>query len=164
MSVRILIADDNQVARGLLNELISNHEEWEVCALVENGQEAVAKAAELKPDVIILDLAMPVMNGIDAARKISGIMPSIPIVLFTLHSFPAIELEAKKVGIRAVVSKSEGRALLDAIEKLLKEQKSDSAMAASASAASLATALPQAQAEPAKSLDTGVDESSTKPN
>src|SRR5271163_1536022 len=105
MPIRILIADDNEVARGRLTELLANHDGWEVCAAVENGRQAVEKAEELKPDLIILDFAMPEMDGLTAAREIGKILLSIPIVLFTLHKIPVLDLEAKKVGVRQVVAK-----------------------------------------------------------
>lgn len=99
MTARILIADDNDAARGRISELLRCHDGWEVCAEVEDGQQAVLKATELKPDIIILDLAMPVMNGLQAAGEISLVLPSVPIVLYTLHDLPVIQLEAKKFGI-----------------------------------------------------------------
>jgi CheY-like chemotaxis protein len=73
---RILIADDNVVVRRHLGELFKSHAGWEVCAEVENGQQAVLKTRELKPDLIILDLAMPVMDGLQAAREIGKALPS----------------------------------------------------------------------------------------
>lgn len=150
MLARILIADDNDVARGRLAELLHTHDSWNVCGEAVNGQQAVSKAAELEPDLIVLDLAMPVMDGLQAAREITRAQPSIPIVLFTVHDLPAVELEAKKVGIRQVVSKSDFAALLSAIEKLLKEEilkkeepKPSSTKAAAASAGPLATGTPR---------------------
>ena len=65
MTTRILIADNNEIARGRLTQLIQSHDRWEVCAQTENGQKALLKATELKPDIIILDLAMPVMDGLE---------------------------------------------------------------------------------------------------
>src|SRR5580693_3731994 len=99
MTARILIADDNDAARGRISEILRCHDGWEVCAEVEDGQQAVLKATELKPDLIILDLAMPVMNGLQAAGEIGKVLPSVPVVLYTLHNLPQIELEAKKFGI-----------------------------------------------------------------
>ena len=86
------------------------------------GREAVQKTTQLIPNLIILDLAMPVMNGLLAAREISQLLPSVPIVLFSMYATPQVELEAKKVGIRAVVPKSEApRVLLPTIETVLAE-------------------------------------------
>src|SRR5579862_4274941 len=98
MPTRILIADDNEIARKRLTEILDSRKGWNVCFAGENGQQAVEKAAELKPDLIVLDLAMPVMNGLQAARKIADIMPAVPILIYTLHNSPSVELEAKKAG------------------------------------------------------------------
>ena len=118
MTKRILIAGD-QVTRTRLTELIQGHGYWEVCARAENGQKAVLKATELKPDIIILDLTMPVMDGLSAAREIGKILPSTPIVLYTHQRLASTELEAKKAGIRKVVAKPGTDALFGAIEELL---------------------------------------------
>ena len=79
---------------------------WEVCGEAENGREAVEKARELNPDLIILDLSMPIMNGLTAAPVLRRMMPAVPIILFTLHENNAVEREALSVGVSAVVSKS----------------------------------------------------------
>jgi DNA-binding NarL/FixJ family response regulator len=121
LASRILIVDDHPAIRKVLRALIESHAGWEVCGEVENGFEAVGKAPELKPDLIILDLAMPVMDGIRAAREISGTMPRLPILMHTMHGSPAVDLEAKKAGVTRVVSKGEnGDNLVSAIEDLLK--------------------------------------------
>jgi CheY-like chemotaxis protein len=117
MTTRILIAGDNQTTRARLTELIQSHAYWDVCARAENGQTAVLKAIEQKPDIIILDLAMPVMDGLSAAREIRKALPSTPIVLYTRQKLPT-ELEAKKAGIRKVVSKPGTDVLFGVIEKL----------------------------------------------
>ena len=127
MPTRILIADDNEVVRGRLSELLARHGGWEVCAAVGNGRDAVKKAMELTPSLIILDLVMPHMDGLSAAREIGKVLPSVPIVLFTLHSFSGIELEARMAGVRQVVSKNEVGALLRVAEELVKSGPSESA-------------------------------------
>jgi CheY-like chemotaxis protein len=114
-SVRILIADDNEVARGSLSELLSNHDGWEVCAAVENGEQAVLKASELKPNLVILDLAMPVKDGLRATREIGQILPSVPIVIYTMHDSSWLELEARKAGARYMVAKTQWQPLLTRI-------------------------------------------------
>jgi DNA-binding NarL/FixJ family response regulator len=117
---RLLIADDHGTVRTLLRILLESHEGWQVCAEVENGLEAVAKAAELKPDLVILDLAMPQMDGLRAAREISAALPNVPILMHTMHNSSELELEAKKAGIRKVVNKTgSGDELFAAIEELL---------------------------------------------
>ena len=114
---RILIADGSEVVRKLLKLLLESHEGWSVCGEAVNGEEAVRKARELKPDVVILDLAMEGLNGLLAAREISGILPSVPILLHTVNNIPAVVAEAKKFGIRRVVGKGQdGTLLIEAIE------------------------------------------------
>ena len=117
---RLLIADDNTTGRRLLRALLETREGWEVCGEAENGIEAIVRTAELKPDLIILDLAMPLMDGLHAAQEISAASPNLPIVLYPMHHFAGLDLEAKKVGIRKVISKTaSGDALMLAIEEAL---------------------------------------------
>src|SRR6201982_608326 len=127
MPTRILIADDNEVVRGRLSEFLAKHEGGEVCAAVGNGGDGVEKPVELKPSLIILDLAMADMDGLSAAREIRKLLPSVPIVLFTLHKFATIDLEAKKAGGLYVVEKPDTEALLRAAEELLKNGPLESA-------------------------------------
>ena len=123
---RILIADDNDAIRGVLGQLLRRHDGWEVCADVKNGQEAVLKAIELKPNVIILDLAMPMMDGLQPTREITQILPAVPIIIYTLHKSSWLELDAKKAGARLVVSKRDTDALVRAAETVLNTQSEDS--------------------------------------
>ena len=107
----------------MLRTLLQTHADWQVCAEAANGLEAVQKAAELKPDVIILDLAMPEMDGLHAARKILSNTPAVPILLHTNHAFSSLALEAKKNGIREVINKSiSEQELVSAVEALLNER------------------------------------------
>jgi len=85
MAVRILIADDDSAIRRLLRRLIEGHEGWSVCGDASDGQDAIGKAAQLSPDIIVLDLAMPQMNGLQAAREISRSTPEIPLLLLTVN-------------------------------------------------------------------------------
>lgn len=124
MTARILIVDDNEVVRGIIGEALGGHEGWEVCAAVENGEQAVSKARELCPDLIILDLAMPVMDGLRATREITKILPAVPIVIYTLHYAEWVIREAKKAGARAVVSKSDATKLVSVAEDLLQKKSS----------------------------------------
>jgi DNA-binding NarL/FixJ family response regulator len=129
---QILLADDNQVILQLLRRLIESHTGWQVCGEAATGQEALAKAIELKPDLLVLDFAMPGLNGLQVAEQISRACLNLPIILHTIHDFPEMIAEAKRVGIREVVSKGDTAArLLDTIESLLPE-KSSAAAAASA--------------------------------
>lgn len=131
MKIQILLADDHEVTRRRLSELIQMHDGWEVCASVEDGLEAVANARQLRPDIIILDLAMPRLDGLSVAREIRMILPSTPIVLYTLHAIEALDLEAKKVGIRRVVPKPNTDVLLTVIEELVEERPRRKAVAVS---------------------------------
>ena len=125
MTTRILIAGDNAVAQVRLTALIQSHDYWDVCTVAKDGQNAVLRAIESKPDIIILDLAMPVMDGLSAAREIGKVLPSTPIVLYTRQKFPT-QLEAKTAGIRKVVSKPGTDALFGVIEELLRPQGAES--------------------------------------
>jgi DNA-binding NarL/FixJ family response regulator len=125
---RILLVEDNLKFRQLLKGLVEAHEGWHVCGETGDGVEAVAKAVELKPDVVVIDFAIPRLNGLQVAAKLTDVYPALPIILHTVHVFPAMIQEAKKAGIREVVIKSEtvGR-LLDVMDTLLKENTSDGA-------------------------------------
>ena len=101
---QILLADDNQVILQLLRRLIESHAGWQVCGEAATGQEALARAIELKPDLLVLDFAMPGLNGLQAAEQISRACPNLPIILYTIHDFPEMIAEAKRVGNREVVS------------------------------------------------------------
>src|SRR6267142_7006388 len=115
---RILIADGSDVVRKLLKLLIESRDGWTVCGEAVDGEEALRKSRELKPDVIILDLAMSGLNGLFAAREISKALPNVPILLHTVNNIPAVIAEAKKFGIRRVVGKGgDGDVLLNAIKR-----------------------------------------------
>jgi DNA-binding NarL/FixJ family response regulator len=119
---RILVADDNATIRKSLNLLLSEHTDWIICGEASDGQEAVAMANELKPDLIILDLAMPVLNGLQASAVILRSTPKVPIVIYTLHQSEQVDLESKHAGARRVIYKGENaRALVQCLEELLSE-------------------------------------------
>jgi CheY-like chemotaxis protein len=120
MSARILIADDSSSVRTLLRKLLESHSNlWKVCAEAANGLEAVQKAVELKPDLAIIDLQMPVMDGLSASARIAKSLPKIPILMNTIHKSDYVDSEAKHAGVREVISKAEPGALLRAVEALL---------------------------------------------
>jgi DNA-binding NarL/FixJ family response regulator len=111
----------------MLKVLVETRAGWEVCAEAENGQDALAKITEHRPDLVIMDMAMPVKDGLTASREISAAMPDIPILMHTLHYSPELELEAKKSGVRKVVPKAEsGDGLLNAIAELLEQSSAPS--------------------------------------
>src|SRR5258707_10965962 len=114
---RILIADDRESMRIALRALIKMRPDWQICGEAEDGREVVAKAAELQPDLVVLDFRMRLANGIKAGGEISSSMPTIPILMYTLYRTPELEVAAKLVGIRQVIAKEDGgKCLLSAIE------------------------------------------------
>lgn len=112
MSHTILIADDSVFVREALCNLFEQEEDFDVCGEAENGKEAVEKAQELHPDVILLDLSMPVMNGLDATRDLKRMMPEVPIIMFSAYSDSSTEKEARSAGVSALVSKFEHTSVL----------------------------------------------------
>lgn len=118
MPIRILIADDNEVFRKALRQLLESSGHWEIIDAC-NGQEAISKTLELRPNLVILDLAMPVTDGLSSARQISQVLPDIPILMCTMHMAPHLEAEAHKAGIHEIFSKSESSLLVPAIRQLL---------------------------------------------
>ena len=108
----VLIVDDYSALRSALCELFRSETDFDVCGEAENGREAIAKAQELQPDLIVMDLSMPVMNGLDAARVLRRLVPNVPIILFSSYSEAFTEKEAQSAGISAVVAKSENTAAL----------------------------------------------------
>src|SRR6266498_4355714 len=115
----VLIADDNAFVRERLGELFSREPDFEVCGEAENGRKAIEKAQESHPDLILLDLSMPVMNGLDAARALKRLMPEVPIVMFSAYSDSFTEKEARSAGASALVSKSERMSVLVGIARNL---------------------------------------------
>jgi len=113
MPTRILIVDDHKSAIREIRSLLEANPEWEVCGEAVNGQEALVRANELRPDVIVIDLAMP------AAQEITKVLPAVSIVLNTLYNSPQVEFEAKKHGIQKVVEKTHSGALVSAIHELV---------------------------------------------
>ena len=104
---RILVADDSAHIRKILCELFSNHDKLELCDEAVNGQDAVDKARACAPDLVVLDLSMPVMNGLEAARIIRRFLPHVPIILFTMHASLFETADAKPAEVTRVVSKTE---------------------------------------------------------
>ena len=107
MAKAVLIVDDNALIRQTLCELFKRETDFEVCGEAENGQEAIEKAQQLHPDLIVMDLSMPVMNGIEAAGVLKGLMPTVPLIIFSEYSDVFSENEARSAGVSALVSKSE---------------------------------------------------------
>lgn len=119
---RILIADDNPRVRRGLRDLIQHHIDWDVCGEAGNGREAVDRARELHPDVLVLDLMMPVMNGFEAARELAKVEPRMQILLCTALFSSYVVREAEKMGIQGAVSKSRVAHITEGIEALLRHE------------------------------------------
>ena len=112
MAKTILIVDDNAHIRHALCDLFKREADFEICGEAENGKEAIAKARELHPDLIVLDLSMPVMNGLDAARELKRLMPTVPLLMYSAFGDRLVEQQARLVGISELVSKSQPAAIL----------------------------------------------------
>ena len=122
MLVRVLIADDSEAVRSGLHELIEDHAGW-VCAEAVNGRDAITKIQDLAPDILILDLFMPVMDGLQAARAISKLLPDLPILLCTSAAIsPYLVSLAQRCGIQGTVSKDNCRQIVSGIEALLRRE------------------------------------------
>lgn len=119
--IRILLADDHEVMRRGLRGLLETHEDWQVCGEAGNGRQAVEMAVKLKPEIVVLDLSMPELNGFEAAAQIHSALPETEILIFTMHESEELIREALSSGVRAVVVKSdvEGH-LIAAVESLLR--------------------------------------------
>ena len=108
MSVlRILIADDHEVARKGIRALLEDHAGWEVCGEARDGREAVESASRLKPDVLLLDVGMPNLNGLDAARQILAMTPEARILILTVHDSEQVVREVLAAGARGFLLKSD---------------------------------------------------------
>ncbi len=118
--VRILIADDHEVMRMGLRNLLESVPSWSVYAEAATGLEAVELALRSSPDIVIMDITMPEMNGLEAAARIAAERPDIPIIMFSLHLSEDVMGRFKTGSVRGAVSKSEAaRDLLDAVRAVL---------------------------------------------
>jgi DNA-binding NarL/FixJ family response regulator len=122
METRILIVDDSPLVRQRLRDLLQQHADWEVCGEAANGRDAIARARELSPDIIVLDFLMPGMNGMQAASEIGKLIPDVPILMFTTYLSRQLVEEARNVGIRGAVAKSDARYVIDGLEALLRNE------------------------------------------
>jgi two-component system response regulator NreC len=121
--MRCLLVDDHESVRMGVAAILSTRANIEVCGEASNGEEAIEKARELKPDLIILDVNMPVLDGIHSAKEIRTFLPDVPILFFSMHDGVYLVHEAKLAGVQGFVTKSDARAtLLDAVDALVKKQ------------------------------------------
>jgi two-component system vancomycin resistance associated response regulator VraR len=112
MPKTVLVADDNEIIRREICQAFSREAEFEVCGEARHGLDAIEKAHQLKPDLVVLDLCMPVLNGLDTARVLQAQMPAVPIIMFTLYVDPVIKAELRSAGVAEVVSKGEDISIL----------------------------------------------------
>lgn len=120
VTIRILVVDDSTIFREGLRPLLEAHHDWEVCGEAVDGIDGIRKNRLLKPHLVIMDLSMPGMSGIEAAAEILKEFPKIPILLLTLYLTPQLTNEARKVGIRATLPKTASDRLVGGIDALLR--------------------------------------------
>jgi DNA-binding NarL/FixJ family response regulator len=119
MSVRILVVDDHPIVRHGLRTLLGGRPEWEIIDEAEDGIEAVEKADRLKPDVVVLDVSMPRMDGLEACRRIRKSVPKSEVLIVTQHDSPQMMREALSAGARGYIVKSDAaRDLVAALESV----------------------------------------------
>jgi DNA-binding NarL/FixJ family response regulator len=114
--VRILIADDNPLLRRALRSTIEAQVGWTICSEAADGREAVQQAKQCNPDLVILDFAMPHINGVTAAYRISELCPGVPILLFTLYASKLLEQTARDASVLRVIPKTDTATLLAAVK------------------------------------------------
>jgi DNA-binding NarL/FixJ family response regulator len=115
--VRVLIADDHPVIRKMVRSTLQSHPHFEVCGEAADGAQAIEEAKKLKPDVVVLNVIMPVLNGFQAAQEIKKIIPQVALVILSSDADKRFVDEAKKIGVRAYVAKSKaGETLVKAVE------------------------------------------------
>ena len=121
--MRILIVDDHEAVRQGVRAILSSRNDIEVCGEAANGQEAIDEALELRPDLIILDINMPILGGISAAKEIKARLPQVLILLFSMHQSNQLVREAKLLGVQGYINKSQaGAMLLNAVDAVSRMQ------------------------------------------
>ena len=123
MTVRILVVDDHDIIRRGLKQLLTSRQGWEVCGEAKTGREAVALAEQLQPEIMVMDVSMPEMNGLEAARKIHKLFPKMGILILTLHFSDQLVRDIVAAGARAYILKSDAaRDLVIGVEALANHQ------------------------------------------
>ena len=116
---RVLIVDDHELVRRGLKEILRGTN-FIVCGEAENGQEGLVQTVSLRPDLVLLDMSMPVLTGLQAAAKIRQVLPDIKILIVTMHDSPQMELEARAAGADAYITKmAAAKSLLEAMRALV---------------------------------------------
>jgi CheY-like chemotaxis protein len=119
MAKTVLVADDNPIIRKMLCQIFEGEDDYDLCAEATNGQEAIDLALRCRPELIILDLSMPVLNGLDAARELKKMMPRVPIILFTQYSDLGDALSRDQLNVDRIVSKGNATELMGHVKSLL---------------------------------------------
>src|ERR1700726_2662444 len=116
---KILIADDESLVRNVLRSFLESQTRFKVCGEAVNGLDAIEKARTLHPDLIVMDLSMPVMNGLEAGSVLKAMLPEVPIVMYTVHDAAAMKVQALAAGVRAVIQKHDMDGLVRQLRELL---------------------------------------------
>ena len=123
MPLRILVVDDHDLMRLGVRALLGAHEGWEICGEARNGREAISKTEFLKPDIVIMDITMPEMNGLEAARRIRKTFPSVELLILSVHYSDQLIREIVTAGVRGFLVKGDSeRDLISAVEALSKHK------------------------------------------
>lgn len=123
MARRILIADDHELARKGVRSILERRMDFEICGEATNGKEAIQKTLELHPDVVILDVSMPILDGLEAARMIRKSSPNTPIIFVSIYGLREMVTEAYNIGARGYVLKQDAeKNLVDAVEAAVRNQ------------------------------------------
>ena len=121
--MKILIADDHEIVRKGVCAILTTYLQPEHCEEASNGQEAITKALALQPDLILLDINMPILGGFAAAKELQKLLPHVPILFLTIHGGDSFVSEARRAGVQGFVTKDHaGEVLVDAIKALLNGQ------------------------------------------
>ena len=119
MQLHILVADDHPIVRAGLRALIESRAGWQVCAEAGNGREAVEKGGKLKPEVAVLDISMPVLNGVEATRQLRKVSPETEVLILTMHDSEQLVQQVLEAGARGYIVKDDAdRVLLEAIQSV----------------------------------------------
>lgn len=118
MGLRILVVDDEEAIRSALQRLLDSHQGWSVVGTASNGVEAIAKAKDLRPDVVIMDVSMPHMNGLSATPQIKKAVPDAEILIFSQYAIHGMIQEAEDAGASGYLLKSRTGSIIPAIEAL----------------------------------------------
>jgi CheY-like chemotaxis protein len=119
MAKTILVADDSPMIRTMLCRMFEAEDDYDICAEATNGQEAIDLALKHRPDLIILDISMPVLNGLAAARELKKLMPDVPIILFTQYAHLGQEAFGPDLPFDRIVPKEDGKVLMGHVRSLV---------------------------------------------